>query len=201
MGTRARVLLQAGQRDPGRLLRRAVPADALSASAADAGDGHGARGQGDARRQPGGGNLHALQPAAPLRDGQEQLQQADVLSAAAQHAGRVHHGVVHLYRLRRGRGLADHAHEPQIQEVHLHRLRLSLHHARLDAGDLLADVLQERERRRGHLQRHHGGRLRCVHAGVVRLRLFPDLDGARAALRALCVYPHRRHPAQHGRQP
>ena len=69
----------------------------------------------------------------------------------------------------------------------------------MDPRHGLAELLPQPPRRRGTrpLYRHHGH----SHAQLVRLRHLPDERGSGPPLLALRLHPHRRHPAQHGRQP
>ena len=122
------------------------------------------------------------------------------MDAAAQFGSAV--GVLLLRRhlLRRAVRVSRHPHEHALQEVSQLDFHFSLHHAAVDAGRHLAESVRFKPRHR-HVRRPADRAFRHPHAAVVVSGHVPQRDGAFAALRAVRVYPHRRHLPQHGREP
>ena len=191
---------QTGQYCAARVRRGADGADAVPAAFAvrrNADHPPRPRGQGGAADR--GGTVAVPLPAAVRHPG-ERLQPHTVLRAPPEHAARVRIRVADRHRVRRHGGLPGDAHQFEVRQIRVRRVHVSLHHALVDAGAVLGELLQERQHRPEDLQRHHGRGVRRVHAGVVRVRRVSDRAGAGPALRPLRLYTDRHHAAQHGRQ-
>ena len=61
-------------------------------------------------------------------------------------------------------------------------------------------VVWQNQRRHRHVQRPAGSPVRRQHADLVVQGPVPEPDGSGPSLRAVRLYPHRRHFPQHGRQ-
>ena len=101
---------------------------------------------------------------------------------------------------RRNRSLVYYPVRSEMQEIHLRRVRLSLHDARLDAGPVLDQYVSEQQG--GRRRDGYGGiPFRHLHAGMVCVRPLSHDHGDRAPLFTVCLSADRRYSEEYGRYP